>query len=175
MMATLPANSPLLPLVQEHAAGLRQLAALDKAATVLGGKGPSPEILAALADFQGFLDKDLPGHFRREEEHLFPYLEAALGADRSPTAVLRKEHADLMALAQVWRQRLEEIEAASPAMALELQRLSRRIIAALGQHFRKEDEVLFPLCHKALSPETLAAIGEKVRHGDVATSANPGY
>jgi len=172
-MAMLPAHSPLSPLVQEHATGLRLLTALDKAAMALGSKNLSSEVLTALADFQGFLDRVLPGHFKREETYLFPRLEAALGAEGSPSAVLRKEHADLLAMARDWRHLVDGIQTAYADTAPELQRLSRRIIAVLGQHFRKEDEVLFPLCHKVLSPEDLETVGMRIA-GHEANEA-PGF
>jgi len=162
----IPINSPLAPLAQDHVVALAKLAALDKAVADLAAKGTSPEALAVLDDFRAFLDGPLARHFKQEEEVLFPPLEAVMGRDRGPTAVMRHEHVELLAAMDAWRSLADRV-AAAPARtvlpaALELQRVSRQIIAGLGRHIHKEDNVLFPMSHRLLPPATLEDVGKKL-------------
>ncbi len=166
MNSPIPTNSPLAPLAQDHVVGLAKLAALDKAVADLAAQGASPEALAVLADFRAFLDGPLARHFKQEEEALFPPLEAVMGRDRGPTAVMRYEHVDLLAAMDAWRSLADQVSAApagtASSAALELQRVSRQIIAGLGQHIHKEDNVLFPMSHRILPPATLEDVGKKM-------------
>lgn len=166
MNSPIPTNSPLVPLAQDHVVALAKLAALDKAVADLAAKGVSPEAVAVLADFRAFLDGPLARHFKQEEEALFPPLEAVMSRDRGPTAVMRHEHVDLLAAMDAWRSLADQVAAAPagtmPSVALELQPVSRQIIAGLGQHIHKEDNVLFPMCHRLLLPATLEDVGKKM-------------
>ena len=167
MNSPIPANSPLVPLAEDHVVALAKLEAVDKAATAIAGCGTSTETLAVLADFRAFLDGPITRHFKQEEVALFPPLEAVIGAEGGPTAVMRHEHQELYAAFDEWRKLAEEAAAqplgATPASALELQRVSRQIGSYLGQHISKEDSVLFPMCHRFLPAPALQQVGEKMK------------
>jgi hemerythrin-like domain-containing protein len=163
MNSPIPANSPLVPLAEDHVAALEKLSAVNAAADQIVACGTSAGSLAVLADFRSFLDGPITRHFKQEEVALFPPLEAVIGDQGGPTAVMRREHQELYAAFDGWRALAAEAAGlpvgATPAGALELQRVSRQIGAYLGQHIHKEDNVLLPMCHRLLSPAALAEVG----------------
>lgn len=167
MNSPIPANSPLVPLAEDHEVALAKMADLDKATTNIVGCGTSAETLKVLADFRAFLDGPISRHFKQEEVALFPPLEAVIGAEGGPTAVMRHEHQELYAAFDEYRRLAAEAAAvpvgATPASATELQRVARQIGAYLGQHIHKEDNVLLPMCHRFLPAPALADIGEKMK------------
>jgi hemerythrin-like domain-containing protein len=146
---------------------LEKLAAVNAAADQIVSCGTSVSSLAVLADFRTFLDGPITRHFKQEEVALFPPLEAVIGDKGGPTTVMRSEHKELYAAFDQWRLLATEAAAqpvgATPAGALELQRVSRRIGSFLGQHITKEDNVLLPMCHRFLSPVALADVGAKMK------------
>jgi hemerythrin-like domain-containing protein len=123
--------------------------------------------LKVLADFRSFLDGPIARHFRQEEVALFPPLEAVIGSEGGPTAVMRHEHQELYVAFDEFRRLAAEAAAvplgATPASAMELQRVARQIGSYLGQHIHKEDNVLLPMCHRFLPAPALAAVGEKMK------------
>ena len=167
MNSPIPSNSPLVPLAEDHVVALAKLAAVDKAASAIAVGGTSIETLAVLSDFRAFLDGPITRHFKQEEVALFPPLEAVIGADGGPTAVMRHEHQELYSAFDAWRKLADQAAAeplgATPASALELQRVSRQIGSYLGQHIQKEDTVLFPMCHRFLPAPELELAGEKMK------------
>ena len=167
MNSPIPANSPLVPLAEDHVVALAKLAAVDEAASQIAACGTTPDTLAVLADFRAFLDGPIARHFKQEEVALFPPLEAVIGAEGGPTAVMRHEHQELYAAFDEWRRLATEAAAlpvgATPGSALELQRVSRQIGSYLGQHIHKEDNVLLPMCHRFLPAATLSEVGVKMQ------------
>lgn len=167
MNSPIPSDSPLVPLAEDHVVALAKLQDVDKAATAIAGCGTSAETLAVLADFRAFLDGPITRHFRQEEVALFPPLEQVIGAEGGPTAVMRREHSELYAAFDEWRKLAAQAAAAplgaTPASALELQRVSRQIGSYLGQHIHKEDNVLLPMCHRFLPAPALKQAGEKMK------------
>ena len=94
----------------------------------------------------------LKAHAAIEEKLLFQALEQALGHEPTPLAVLRLEH--------------EEIEAAldqvtSAESVEELRPLLGRLVELTGDHFAKEEGLLFPLAHHHLDDETLNRLGAR--------------
>jgi hemerythrin-like domain-containing protein len=84
-------------------------------------------------------------HFGREEEVLFPVLEARTGTQGGPTFVMREEH----------RQMRETISAMAQALMQEDARaylgLSETLLMLLRQHNLKEEQILYPMADRALS------------------------
>jgi hemerythrin-like domain-containing protein len=146
---------------------LAKMAALDTATTQIATCGTSPDTLAVLADFRAFLDGPITRHFKQEEVALFPPLEAVIGSEGGPTAVMRHEHQELYGNFDEYRRLSDEALTApagsTPASALELQLVARQIGSYLGQHIHKEDNVLLPMCHRFLPAPTLVAIGERMK------------
>ena len=167
MNSPIPADSPLAPLAEDHVVALAKMAALDTATTAIAACGTSADTLAVLADFRSFLDGPITRHFKQEEVALFPPLEAVIGSEGGPTAVMRHEHQELYGSFDEFRRLASEAASvplgATPASALELQRVARQIGSYLGQHIHKEDSVLLPMCHRFLPAPALASIGERMK------------
>jgi hemerythrin-like domain-containing protein len=167
MNSPIPANSPLAPLAEDHSVALEKLNAVNAAADQIVNRGTATGSLAVLADFRSFLDGPITRHFRQEEVALFPPLEAVIGDTGGPTAVMRHEHQELHVAFDQWRALAVNAAAqpvgATPAGALELQRVSRQIGSYLGQHINKEDNVLLPMCHRLLSQAALEEVAAKMK------------
>lgn len=101
----------------------------------------------------GFFDGVVLGHIRKEEEVLFPALEAYLPRDIGPLAVLRGEHKELCALflrLLTAGKQLAEGEG-PPATCEEFQGAGRALLQVFRDHIYKEDRILFPMVARFLS------------------------
>lgn len=106
----------------------------------------------AVAFFRNFADH---GHHGKEEDHLFPALEAeGFPREGGPIGVMLHEH-------ELGRAHLrgmdENIDAAAAGDAAALGQFishAEGYLAVLRQHIDKEDHVLFPLAERTLSEET---------------------
>lgn len=99
-------------------------------------------------------------HLDMEEKVLFPAFEDSTGMTQGPTSVMRSEHAQMRGL-------LDQMEAASLAAdSDELVDLGDTLLMLIQQHNQKEEQMLYPMCDRALSAEweqiekKLAAFGE---------------
>lgn len=111
-------------------------------------------ILGATAVLEAMVDS----HAALEDELLFAALEPHLGSHEGPLAVMRREHDEMIRL-------LERIEDAADVE--EAVSLVNEALAAARSHFRKEEQVLFPMAVRLLGDETLHRLGRAwagVRH-----------
>lgn len=150
-------NGPIDVLLGEHRTILQVLDEVERESRRL-------ETAAVLResfwhDLLHFSDEfDAGLHHQKEEQLLFPALEAAgLSPTSGPTAVLRDEHLR----SHFWRNRIEQ------ALAL---RDRARLIAAVGsyldltrQHVLKENQILFPLARRLLQPDELDRLHREFR------------
>ena len=160
----------LQELTHEHEAVLLNLAALQQ---VLGEMqdGLHQVDSAALDTAENvvrFLRMDLAVHLRKEEEILFPPLEARLGRQQGPIGVMLMEHEDLRRIVQRLSDALSLLRAdAEPASRKdthqEVLRWGRGLIGLLRQHIAKEDQCLFPMAASHLGRPQLLVLGEEMR------------
>ncbi|WP_201495938.1 hemerythrin domain-containing protein [Rubrivivax sp. A210] len=102
---------------------------------------------ASLALLQGQLE----AHFASEEELLFPAFEAATGMCSGPTAIMRGEHAQMRdLLAQLGRD-LAARDAEGYGGTAET------LLILMQQHNLKEENILYPMCDRAVAGAALAA------------------
>ena len=98
-------------------------------------------------------------HHSKEEDHLFPMLEArGLPRDGGPTGVMLAEHEEGRALVRGMK---EEIDAAAKGEPDALKRFSQQAgsyIELLRQHIDKEDRCLFPMVARTLNAEDHRAL-----------------
>jgi regulator of cell morphogenesis and NO signaling len=94
----------------------------------------------------------LATHARIEDDLLFVALEAELGPNGGPLAVMREEHAEVEATLE----RLIAVEDTVEADAL-----AEHLAAVARGHFEKEEQVLFPMAEQLLGEEALRRIGEQ--------------
>ena len=91
-------------------------------------------------------------HFLREEETLFPAFEAQTGMQGGPTFMMRMEHDQMR----------DVLVAMEQALGREDERaylgLSETLLMLLRQHNAKEEQILYPMCDRALSGEAEALV-----------------
>jgi hemerythrin-like domain-containing protein len=112
--------------------------------------GNASEARRQFALFRGGLDE----HIRIEEELMFPSFEAIMGRLRGPTAVMRGEHAAILAAADVVDGLLVDGRVADEAVA--------DLMALLETHNGKEELVLYPTFERIAPPEAYAALAAEV-------------
>ena len=83
-------------------------------------------------------------HLRREEERLFPALEAAAPMANGPTGVMRAEHAQMRELFAAIDASLNAQDAESLGDALDT------LLLLMQQHNAKEESVLYPLADRVI-------------------------
>jgi regulator of cell morphogenesis and NO signaling len=92
----------------------------------------------------------LATHARIEDDLLFVALEAELGPNGGPLAVMREEHAEVEATLE----RLTQVEDLQEAEAL-----AGHLVQVAREHFEKEEQVLFPMAEQLLGEEALRSLG----------------
>jgi len=139
---------------------------------------------AALSALAGLLIGDLSRHAAKEDEILFPAIEAALGSSQGPTAVMRAEHRGIHACGARYRQLLAGLRLDGPvgakasghapgpdaetasvtaAAAQALAEQLRELGDLIGVHFDKEEAILFPLAESLLPLEEQLALGTRLK------------
>lgn len=172
--------NPIEHLLYEHIEIMDQMTDLRAAAHDLAARGEAalPETLPMLRHIGHMMETQLAMHAKKEDEALFPAIEAALGGD-SPTIPMRQEHKDIHAQGELMRQTLRELNevqhpaieangarlrslAANGGSAESLRATAEEIMALLDAHFSKEEQMLFPMAENLLSEEALEEVGEKI-------------
>ena len=174
-------NNPIEHLLQEHRDIMSQVADLRKAVTELDERGEAalPDALPVLARVGRMMETQLVLHARKEDEALFPALEAIFGTDAGPTYVMRQEHEEIHGQGQLLRSTLYELNevehpriraggarlrdlAVSGGSADALKANAEEIVRLLDQHFGKEEQILFPMAQNVLDDAALAEISQKI-------------
>jgi hemerythrin-like domain-containing protein len=174
-------DDPIERLLEEHRVIMAQLEPLRRAVLDLEARGDVAieKSLATLESVGHMMGTELLAHARREDEALFPALEAVFGAGGGPTDVMRQEHRDIHAQAERFRNTLRELEdvehpaivaggaklrtmAMGGATADDLRVTSLEVIRLLDAHFAKEEDILFPMARQVLSDEAMAEVARKI-------------
>lgn len=164
-------------LLQEHADIMRRVAELRAAVRDLAehGEAALPAALPVMRQMGRLMETQLAAHARKEDEVLFPALEAIFGPDNGPTGVMRQEHRDIHGQGALLRQTLHELNAvehprieaggaqlrslaAAGASAAGLCDTATEIIRLLDLHFGKEEQILFPMAEQLLSADELNSL-----------------
>lgn len=96
------------------------------------------------APVQAFLDA-MRQHFKREEEVLFPSVEARTGMHMGPTRVMRMEHRQMEELFQ-------DLEGALQWGDREnFLGLAETLLVMMQQHNMKEEQILYPMADQVLN------------------------
>jgi hemerythrin-like domain-containing protein len=107
-------------------------------------EGKAESIAAAWSRFE----RSMRGHLQKEEEVLFPAVEAATGmGDAGPTRVMRAEHAQMRGLLDQMGAALERGDHEA------LLNLGDTLLMLIQQHNQKEEQVLYPMSERALAPQ----------------------
>lgn len=104
------------------------------------------DLAAAAAAFATFAES-LRQHLVIEEEVLFPAFEARTGMAGGPTAVMRMEHAQMRAM-------LDQLQRAIDGGSLDdFLGLGETLNILIQQHNMKEEQMLYPMCDRALGDQ----------------------
>ena len=102
---------------------------------------------AACAATYGKFRTEMLAHFGVEEEVLFPAFEQRTGMAGGPTAVMRMEHVQMRTL-------LEQLQRALDAGSLDdFLGLGETLNVLVQQHNMKEEQMLYPMCDRALGDQ----------------------
>jgi hemerythrin-like domain-containing protein len=157
-------------LMREHRLIERVLDGLDGFAVQIGTDAPAPSDLADFADFaREFADGK---HHAKEEGILFEAMVASgFPGDAGPIAVMLHEHESFRRLTAM----LSELATVEGAWTGEQK---RTIVSAIGEysgtlrmHIQKEDQILYPMAERMLSPERMQDVTERCRAVDAADEA----
>jgi hemerythrin-like domain-containing protein len=170
-------SDPIDVLLGEHRDILAEFARLRTAVADLAARGEAalPAARPVLAGVGTMMATRLLLHARKEDEALFPALEAVFGAEGTPTAAMREEHRAIHAEAERFRATLRELnDVEHPALVSEgaalrglvagragaepLRRTGERILDLVDTHFGKEEQVLFPMARAILSDEAMRGV-----------------
>lgn len=129
-----------------------ELFAEAEAAAHEGDAAKAAEVFSAFAEA-------MEAHLGAEETVLFPEFEAATGMSHGgPTAVMRMEHEQMRAM-------LSRMQSALAGGDLdEFLGLGETLNVLIQQHNMKEEQMLYPMCDRALG-ERAAALCERLPGG----------
>jgi regulator of cell morphogenesis and NO signaling len=173
--------NPIEQLRQEHRDIMAQLADLRTAVADLNARGEAalPAARPVLVRIGQMMATQLAQHARKEDEALFPAMEAVIGTEAGPTQAMRLEHAEIHEQGALLRQTLYELNvvehprieeggatlralAASNDSADTLRINAEEIIRLLDMHFGKEEQILFPMAENMLDEAQLAEVSRKI-------------
>jgi len=174
-------TDPIDRLLAEHETLLAQFEKLQSVVEALERRGDDAlgEAQPALLAVCRMMTTDLRAHARREDEALFPALEAVFGSSGTPTEVMREEHRAIHSQADLFHRTLHELneiehprimagastlrDMAEPGASAEVLRATGQMILDLVHaHFAKEEDILFPMAREVLSAETLAEVADRM-------------
>ena len=156
-------------LIADHEQTERVFAAVEKPFT--SPSGPPPGLVASFFDYaRNYVDRC---HNQKEEQHLFPLLERrGVSRESGPLAVMLAEHEAARGLLA----RLEPLVAAWVAgdrgVLEALRGAAGDYVTLCTDHYWKENDVLFPLAARTLTPEDAAAVERGI--AEVEAALGPG-
>jgi hemerythrin-like domain-containing protein len=164
-------------LKNEHRVIEQVLACLERIVEQARGDARLPLKAArqAIEFFREFADHC---HHAKEEERLFPALEAkGFSPDAGPTAVMRFEHEQGRAQIRAMEQAAEAASRGDPGALESFARHAAAYVVLLRNHIAKEDHCLFPMAEQVLSDQedqALAAAFDNVEE-EVGPSRHEAY
>lgn len=117
--------------------------------------GVPPGVFAGgLTALVGALEKELPPHFAKEEEGLFPVLESVTGEGFPPVEVMKAEHKYLIEHFEALREAARRLAVGHDLREPRSDALRHLfpLVGTLDQHIIKEDSVLLVMASEQLEP-----------------------
>lgn len=161
-------------LERDHTLIVRALDVLDALASRVESGDPAPlkQTMDLLSFFRDYADRY---HHMKEEDHLFPALEArGMPRGGGPIAVMLHEH-------DAGRGMLEALFGAAPDLAASdkararFADVARSYVQLLGDHIHKENNVLFVMAGRLLDGAEDKRLCEAFARSRAATIGEPGY
>ena len=177
-------QDPIERLLQEHRSIMRTIAGLRTAVQALATRGDAAlaETRPALEGTVRMIESELHAHARREDDAMFPVVERAM-VERALLEEMRDEHRRIHGGADRFVATLRELhEVEHPAIVAGGERLSglvatgagaaalrataAELIRQLDDHFRKEEEILFPMAREVLEAGELEEVARAMDQAD---------
>ncbi len=142
-------------LMDDHTMHEKVFAAIEKAFS--RPVPPPADLVAWAAEYiSEYLEKC---HNRKEEEHLFPLMEArGIPKHGGPLAVMLMEHDRQRALVEEIRTLAGTYVAGDAAPLDRLREVLDEYIALCKDHFWKENDILYPMAMRVMSPQDEDAV-----------------
>ena len=169
---------PTETLSTEHQAVLAALQILEQAGQSLavGNKAAAGDLDQLLDFFRGFVDRC---HHGKEEQVLFPELEKrGVPRERGPIGVMLSEHEMGRELVRRLQAQVDAFRSGAAAAAEEIPSLAASFRGLMEAHIQKEDNVLFPMAARLLSPaeaEAMARAFERIELEHVGAGKHEAY
>jgi hemerythrin-like domain-containing protein len=117
--------------------------------------------------FEFFVEFADHWHHAKEEDVLFPAMEAAgVHRESGPIGCMLEEHDEARRLVASVRDAIARFGAGDARAVAEIHRDGTLYIALLRAHIRKENEILFVMAERALSPAALARLANGFEAAD---------
>jgi hemerythrin-like domain-containing protein len=130
----------------------------------------------ASAFFRNFADGC---HHRKEEESFFMALaDSGLSNQTGPIAIMLAEHEQGRTYNRAMEKAARAIDRGEPAAQTDLTRNALEYIGLLRQHIRRENEFLFPMAERLISPlrqKELAAEFEQIERKETGAGVHEKY
>ncbi len=133
--------------------------------------GPSPAAVGMTLDFlRSYVDRV---HNRKEEDHLFPLIEKR-GVPRQggPLAVMLQEHEQGRQILARLVPVAEAVAAGDRSRTAELGAVFSEYATLLRNHFWKENDILYPMALRVMTPEDGAAVVAGIEAVEAAAGAD---
>ncbi|MCR4428576.1 MAG: DUF438 domain-containing protein [Caldiserica bacterium] len=142
---------PVFILQEEHRVLLQLAENLVKELGDIGDLGKLSEEAEKRLEEAAHHFKESEKHYLREENVLFPYLEKH--GIKEPPAIMWMEHDKIRPLKKEFLDLLEEKGSLNfPEWISRLGKIAKSIQETLNSHFYKENNILFPMAQKELTP-----------------------
>jgi hemerythrin-like domain-containing protein len=154
-------GSPTEILKEEHRVIERILSIFNTACEKLErDEHVSPDIFKKAIDFiRVFADRC---HHGKEEETLFPLIEQrGIPREGGPTGVMRMEHDRGRGFVKALAEAVERYERGEENAKTAIIKNAKGYTQLLAEHIPKEDDILYPLADKLLTPEDRKELLEK--------------
>jgi len=155
MMESIQPSKASRQLMEEHTGVLLMLKILDaiRHRLEMDLEVPTEQLEDILEFFQVFVDKC---HHGKEEDYLFPALEESDPArEGGPLGILLTQHALGRTLVRGMKEGIGEYRQSGGTISNKFRENAGRYIELLTRHIRQEDQMIFPLADRTLSPEKL--------------------
>jgi hypothetical protein len=156
-------------LKKDHETTERVLEAMARVFEAPGG--PSRTVMGdAVEYFTGYVDQC---HNKKEENHLFPLIER-LGVPRhgGPLGVMLQEHEDSQRLLASFASLGRAYAAGDNSVAGKLRATFNAYAELLKGHFWKENDILYPMAVRVMSPADAASVVAGIESVEAAAGAN---
>jgi hemerythrin-like domain-containing protein len=150
-------GDPIREMLDCHKDIVRQLAMLKKALGKFRKDGKIEDMRLSLDGLFLFMKTTLALHTKDEEEALFPFMRVGSHLDGEISLILN-DHKDVHASIEVLKLLREMGRESHP----EIERRVSGIIEMLGEHVRKEENVIYELAREKLTDGQMAEISRRM-------------